>query len=71
MRRAFDRWAAPSLLGVGGLLAAVSTLFSAGSSNGRLVWIGLAALFVAAALGAGAFLGLPRPALGREATAAL
>jgi tetratricopeptide (TPR) repeat protein len=71
MRRAFDRWAAPSLLGVGGLLAAVSTLFSAGSSSGRLVWIGLAALFVAAALGARAFLGLPRPALGREATVAL
>ena len=71
MRRAFDRWAAPSLLGVGGLLAAVATLFSAGSSNGRLVWIGLAALLVVAALGAGAFLGLPRPALGREAAVAL
>ena len=71
MRRAFDRWAAPSLLGAGGLLAAVATLFSAGSSNGRLVWIGLAALLVAAALGAGAFLGLPRPALGREAAVAL
>src|SRR5215204_4113467 len=71
MRRAFDRWAAPSLLGAGGLLAAVSTLFSAGSSNGRLVWIGLAALVVAAALGAGAFLGLPRLALGREPAVAL
>src|SRR5215213_4985527 len=71
MRRALDRWAAPSLLGVGGILAAVSALFSAGSSNGRLVWIGLAALLVVAALGAGAFLGLPRPALGREAAVAL
>jgi O-Antigen ligase/Tetratricopeptide repeat len=71
MRRAFDRWAAPTLLGVGGLLAAVSTLFSSGSSNGRLVWIGLAALIVAAAVAAGGFLGLPRPALGREAVAAL
>ena len=71
MRRAFDRWAAPSLLGVGGLLAAASTLFSAGSSNGRLVWIGLAALVVAATLVAGAFLGLPRPAVGREAAVAL
>ena len=71
MRRAFDRWAAQALLGAGGLLAAVSTLFSSGSSNGRLVWIGLAALVVAAVLGAGAFLGLPRPALGREAVAAL
>src|SRR5215210_820287 len=71
MRRAFDRWAAPSLLGVGGILVALSTLFSAGSSNGRLVWIGLAALVVAAALSASVFLGLPRPALGREAVAAL
>ena len=71
MRRAFDRWAAPSLLGAGGLLAAVSTLFSMGSSNGRLVWIGLAALVVAAVLGAVAFLGLPRPVLRREAVAAV
>src|SRR4051812_7980668 len=71
MRRALDRWAAQVLLGAGGLLAAASTLFSAGSSNGRLVWIGLAALAVAAAVGAGLFLGLPRPALGREAAAAL
>jgi len=71
MRTAFDRWAAPSLLGVGGLLAVVTTLFSAGSSNGRLVWIGLAALLATAAFGAGALLGLPRPAIGREAVAAL
>jgi hypothetical protein len=71
MRGAFDRWAAPSLLGVGGLLAAIATLFSAGSSNGRLVWIGVAALLAVAALGAGAFLGLPRPALEREAMVAL
>ncbi len=71
MRRAFDRWAAQLLLGAGGLLAAGSTLFSAGSSNGRLLWIGLAALVVVAALGAGAFLGLPRPAFGREAVTAL
>jgi hypothetical protein len=71
MRRAFDRWAAQALLGAGGLLAAASTLFSSGSSNGRLVWIGLAALVGAAALGAGAFLGLPRVVLGREAVAAL
>ncbi len=71
MRRAFDRWAAPSLLGAGGLLVAVSTLFSAGSSNGRLVWVGLAAVVVAAVVGACAFLGLPRPALSREAAVAL
>lgn len=50
---------------------AVSTLFSAGSSNGRLVWVGLAAVVVAAVVGAGAFVGLPRPALSREAVAAL
>jgi O-antigen ligase/polysaccharide polymerase Wzy-like membrane protein/tetratricopeptide repeat protein len=71
MRRAFDRWAAHALLGAGGLLAAASALFSAGSSNGRLVWIGLAAVAVAAAVGAGAFLGLPRPVLAREALATL
>jgi len=71
MRTAFDRWAAPALLGTGGLLAAVSTLFSSGSSNGRLVWIGLAALVVATVVAAWAFLGLPRPALAREAVAAL
>lgn len=71
MRWAFDRWAAPSLLGVGGVLVALSTLFSAGSSNGRLVWIGLAALAVSAAFGAGAFLGFPRPVVGREAVVAL
>ena len=57
MRRALDRWAAYVLLGAGGLLVAVSALFSSGSSNGRLVWIGLAALVVAAAVGAWAFLG--------------
>ena len=42
-----------------------------GSSNGRLVWIGIAALVVAAVLGAVAFLGLPRPVLSREAVAAV
>jgi O-antigen ligase/polysaccharide polymerase Wzy-like membrane protein/tetratricopeptide repeat protein len=71
MRVAFERWAAQVLLGAGGLLAVASTLFSGGSSNARLVWIGLATLIVAATLGAGAFLGLPRPELGREAVAAL
>ena len=71
MRTAFDRWAAPALLGAGGLLAAISGLFSSGSSNGRLVWIGIAVLVVATAVAAWAFLGLPRPALAREAVAAL
>ena len=71
MRRASDRWAAYVLLGAGGLLVAVSASFSSGSSNGRLVWIGLAALVLAAAVGALAFLSLPRPALGGKAAAAL
>jgi hypothetical protein len=71
MRRPFDRWAALLLLGAGGALAGVAALFSSGSSNGRLVWIGLAALACAAAVGAGALAGLPRPAPGREALVAL
>jgi O-Antigen ligase len=71
MRFGLDRWAALLLLGAGGVLAAVSALFSAGSSNGRLAWLGLAALCVAAALGVAALLGSPRPALSREALVAL
>ncbi|HSB38319.1 MAG TPA: O-antigen ligase family protein [Gaiellaceae bacterium] len=71
MLRALDRWAAWLLLGAGGTLAAVSALFSAGSSGGRLAWIGLAALVLATAVVAGALAGLPRPALSREAVAAL
>ncbi len=71
MRRALDRWAAPLLLGAGGVLAAVSTLFSSGSSDTRLAWIGVAVVGVAAAVGTAAFLGLPRPAPGREALWAL
>src|SRR3954452_21897868 len=71
MLRALDRWAARLLLGAGGTLAAVSTLWSSGSSGGRLVWIGVAALAVALGLMAGALADLPRPALSREAGAAL
>jgi hypothetical protein len=71
MLRALDRWAACLLLGAGGVLAAVSALFSAGSSGGRLTWIGLAALALAALVVAGALLGLPRPALSSEALVAL
>jgi hypothetical protein len=71
MRWGLDRWAALLLLGAGGALAAVSVLFSAGSSNGRLTWLGLAALSLAAAVGVAALAGLPRPALGREALVAL
>jgi hypothetical protein len=71
MRRALDRWAAWLLLGAGGVLAAVSALFSSGSSSGRLAWLGVAALCLAAALGVAALAGLPRPALSREALVAL
>src|SRR4051812_2824378 len=71
MLRALDRWAARLLLGAGGTLAAVSALWSSGSSGGRLVWIGVAALAGALGRMAGARAGLPRPALSREAVAAL
>jgi O-Antigen ligase len=71
MPEPFVRWAAPSLLGAGGCLAAAAVLFSNGSSDGRLVWLGLAAVALAAALGAGVLAGLPRPAPGREALVAL
>ena len=71
MLRALDRWAAWLLLGASGVLAAVAALFSSGSSGGRLTWIGLAALALAALVVAGALLGLPRPELSREALVAL
>ena len=71
MLRALDRWAARLLLGAGGTLAAVSALFSAGSSSGRLVWIGVAALAVATAVMVGALAGLPRPSFSHEALVAL
>ena len=71
MLRALDRWAARLLLGAGGTLAGVSVLFSYGSSGGRLVWIGVAALAVATAVVVGALAGLPRPSFSREAVVAL
>ena len=71
MLRALDRWAARLLLGAGGTLAAVSALFSYGSSSGRLVWVGVAALSVATAVAVGALAGLPRPSFSREAVVAL
>jgi hypothetical protein len=70
MRGALDRWAAWLLPGAGGVLA-VCALFSSGSSGGRLTWLGLAALCLAATLGVAALAGLPRPALSREALVAL
>jgi hypothetical protein len=71
MPEPFARWAAPLLLGAGGCLAAASALFSEGSSDDRLVWLGLAALALAGTLGAGVLAGLPRPAPGRAALVAL
>ena len=71
MIRALERWAAPLLLGAGGVLAAVSALFSYGSSSGRLVWIGVAALAVATAVVVGALVGVPRPSFSTEAVVAL
>jgi O-Antigen ligase len=71
MRSALERHAALIVLGVGGVLVAVCVLFSDGSSNGRLVWIGLVAWALAALAGCLAWLGYPRPALAREAWIAL
>jgi hypothetical protein len=71
MRGALDRWAAWLLPGAGGVLVAVCVLFSSGSSGGRLAWLGLGALCLAAVLGVAALAGLPRPALSREALVAL
>jgi hypothetical protein len=71
MLEALDRWAARLLLGAGGLLAAVSALFSSGSSSGRLAWLGVAALCLATAVGVAALAGLPRAAFSREALVAL
>src|SRR5919198_6755169 len=71
MRSALERRAALIVLGAGGALLAVCVLFSAGSSNGRLVWLGLAAWVSAAAVGCSAWLGLWRPVLAREGWIAL
>jgi hypothetical protein len=71
MREALDRRAALLPLGAGGALVAASTLFSDGSSSDRLAWLGLAAVAVAAAFGAWALAGLPRPVVGLEARVAL
>src|SRR4029450_12743486 len=71
MLRALDRWAAWLLLGAGGVLAAVSALFSAGSSGGALTWVRLAAPVLGTLIVTGALVGLPRPELSREALVAL
>ncbi len=71
MWSALERRAALVSLAAAGALVGVSVLFSAGSSNGRLLWIGLAAVAVAAAFGAAALAGAPRPVLSVEALVAL
>jgi hypothetical protein len=71
MRSALERHGALIVLGAGGGLVAICVLFSDGSSNGRLVWIGLVAWALAAAVGCAAWLGFQRPALSREAWIAL
>jgi len=71
MWSALERHAALVPLVAAGVLAGVSALFSAGSSNGRLVWIGLAALAVAAAFGTAALVGAARPVLSAEALVSL
>ena len=70
MRSALERHAALLVLGAGGGLAGVSALFSAGSSNGRLVWLGLAALALSGASATGVALGR-WPVLSRETLVAL
>jgi hypothetical protein len=69
MWRALERRAALLPLAAAGALAGVSALFSDGSSGGRLVWIGLAALVVLAAFATWALVG-PWPVLGWEALVA-
>src|SRR6266516_5158268 len=71
MSTAFERPVALLTLGAGAGLAAGSVLFSAGSSNGRLVWLGLAALVLAATAVTAPLLGLAWPVLARETLIAL
>ena len=71
MTAALERRAALFALAAGGLLLGACVLFSAGSSNGRLVWLGLAALVLAAALATYALLGPEEPVFARETLWAL
>ena len=66
MTAALERRAALLALAAGGLLTAACVLFSAGSSNGRLVWLGLGALALAAALATALLVGGQRPRFARE-----
>ena len=71
MWSALERRAALFPLAAAGALVGVSALFSEGSSNGRLTWIGLAAQAVAAGIATVALVWAPRPVLRREAVVAL
>jgi hypothetical protein len=68
MTAALERRAALLALAAGGLLLGACVLFSAGSSNGRLVWLGIGALTLAAGFGTLAFLAREEPVLARETT---
>src|SRR3954452_910124 len=70
MWSALERRAALFPLAAAGALVGVSALFSGGSSNERLTWIGLAALAVAAGVATVALVSA-WPALGREAVVAV
>lgn len=70
MRTALERHAALLVLGAGGGLAGVAALFSSGSSNSRLLWLGLAALVLSGTAATVAVLGW-WPMLSREAVIAL
>jgi hypothetical protein len=70
MRTALERHAALLVLGAGGGLVGASVLFSSGSSNSRLVWLGLAVLVLSGAAATAPALGW-WPELSREAVAAL
>src|SRR6187549_3283610 len=71
MWSALERRAALFPLAAAGALVGVAAIFSGGSSNDRLTWIGLAALAVAAGVVTVALVSAPRPVLGREAVVAL
>jgi O-antigen ligase/polysaccharide polymerase Wzy-like membrane protein len=71
MWSAFERRGALFPLAAAGCLVAASAFISDGSSNGRLVWIGLASFALAAGFATAPLVGMARPVLTREAVLAL
>jgi O-Antigen ligase len=71
MWSALERRAALFPLAAAGALVGVAALFSGGSSNDRLTWIGLVALAVVVIIATAALVSAPRPVLRREAVIAL